>query len=156
MNAHLRIRSYIGNTPTATERDWRHFFLVPLCPASGRFPHACRWWRHMNSLPRPTTTTSTPKEHKGEKKGKSSWIVDVKPEGEETDMKELEASVRAIKMPGLTWAYSELLPIVFKLYKIRIIAIIVDDLVSTDELEERILALVGVGSLDVHAFIKAN
>ncbi len=34
---------------------------------------------------------------------KSSIVLDVKPWDDETDMKALEAGVRAIEMPGLLW-----------------------------------------------------
>jgi len=96
---------------------------------------------------------------KGKKKeaapvGRSNIIFDVKPEDDTTDMKAVEAAVRAIQMDGLMWAASQLEPIAFGLKKLRIIAIVVDELVSTDDLQERMEALPGVQSTDIHAFNK--
>jgi len=94
---------------------------------------------------------------KGKKKeaGRSTLILDVKPLGSETDMKELEAAVRAIVMDGLRWAGSELVPIGYGIKKLRIISVIVDDLVSTDVLREKIEAMEEqVQSTDIFAFNK--
>jgi len=85
---------------------------------------------------------------------KSTLILDVKPEGSETDMPELEKDVRAIAMEGLVWAGSELVPVAYGVKKLRIISVIVDDLVSTDELREKIEELEGVQSTDIFAFNK--
>jgi len=85
---------------------------------------------------------------------KSNVILDVKPEDDETDMKLLEANVRAITKEGLLWAGSQLEPIAFGLKKLRIIAIVHDDVVSIDELQEEIEKLPGVQSTDIHAFNK--
>jgi len=85
---------------------------------------------------------------------KSNVILDVKPEDDETDMKDLEAKVRAITKEGLMWAGSQLEPIAFGLKKLRIIAIVHDDVVSVDELQEEIEKLPGVQSTDIHAFNK--
>jgi len=85
---------------------------------------------------------------------RSTLILDVKPEGSETDMAELEKDVRAIAMEGLVWAGSELVPVAYGVKKLRIISVIVDDLVSTDELREKIEELEGVQSTDIFAFNK--
>eukprot|EP00697_Spironema_sp_BW2_P017442 gnl/Spiro4/9125_TR4806_c0_g1_i1.p1 gnl/Spiro4/9125_TR4806_c0_g1~~gnl/Spiro4/9125_TR4806_c0_g1_i1.p1 ORF type:complete len:200 (-),score=109.22 gnl/Spiro4/9125_TR4806_c0_g1_i1:290-889(-) len=94
---------------------------------------------------------------KGKKKeaGRSTLILDVKPLGSDTDMKELEAKVRKIEMEGLRWAGSELVPIGYGIKKLRIISVIVDDLVSTDVLREKIEAMEDdVQSTDIYAFNK--
>jgi elongation factor 1-beta len=94
---------------------------------------------------------------KGKKKepGRSTLILDVKPLGSDTDMKELEATVRKIEMEGLRWAGSELVPIGYGIKKLRIISVIVDDLVSTDVLREKIEAMEElVQSTDIFAFNK--
>ncbi|KAJ8321946.1 hypothetical protein KUTeg_000417 [Tegillarca granosa] len=60
-----------------------------------------------------------------------------RPWDDETDMKELENNVRTIKMDGLVWGALE------------------DDKVSTDDLEEKILAFEDfVQSMDIAAFNK--
>jgi len=94
---------------------------------------------------------------KGKKKepGRSTLILDVKPLGSDTDMKEMEAQVRKIEMEGLRWAGSELVPIGYGIKKLRIISVIVDDLVSTDVLREKIEAFEElVQSTDIFAFNK--
>jgi len=85
---------------------------------------------------------------------RSSVILDVKPEGSETDMDALEANVRAITMDGLQWAGKELVPVAFGVKKLRIIAVVVDDLVSVDDLQTKIEDLEDVQSTDIHAFNK--
>jgi len=85
---------------------------------------------------------------------KSTLILDVKPEGSDTDMVELEANVRALEQEGLDWKGSELVPVAYGVKKLRIISVIVDDLVSTDDLRERIEAIEGVQSTDIYAFNK--
>jgi len=85
---------------------------------------------------------------------RSNVILDVKPEDDETDLKVLEAEIRGIAMEGLHWGGSQLEPIAFGLKKLRIIAIVHDDIVSVDDLQERIEAFPGVQSTDIHAFNK--
>ena len=94
---------------------------------------------------------------KGKKKviGKSTIILDVKPWDDETDMKALEAGVRAIEMKGLTWGWSKLVPVGYGIKKLQINCVVVDDDVSVDDLEDNITALEDyVQSMDVFAFNK--
>jgi len=85
---------------------------------------------------------------------RSTLILDVKPEGSETDMAKLEKDVRAITQEGLVWAGSEMVPVAYGVKKLRIISVIVDDLVSTDDLREQIEAMDGCQSTDIYAFNK--
>jgi len=85
---------------------------------------------------------------------KSSLILDVKPEDSDTNMGDLVVAVKAIEMEGLTWGGHELIPVAFGIKKLRIICVVVDELVSTDDLQEAIEALEGVQSTDIHAFNK--
>jgi len=86
---------------------------------------------------------------------KSTLILDIKPFGSETDMKKMEENVRGIQMEGLRWAGSELVEIAYGVKKLRIISVIVDDLISTDELREKIEAFEDdVQSTDIYAFNK--
>ncbi|KAJ0973683.1 hypothetical protein J5N97_015648 [Dioscorea zingiberensis] len=48
---------------------------------------------------------------KKKESGKSSVLLDVKPWDDETDMKKLEEAVRSIKMEGLLWGASKLVPV---------------------------------------------
>jgi len=91
---------------------------------------------------------------KGGPTAKSSLILDIKPEDSETDMNDLLAEVKQIEMEGLTWGGHEFIPVAFGIKKLRIICVVVDDLVSTDDLQEAIEALDGVQSTDIHAFNK--
>jgi len=94
---------------------------------------------------------------KSEKKApvaKSTVILDVKPQGSETDMKELEKQVRGITQEGLVWGGSELVPVAYGVKKLRIIAIVEDEKVSVDDLQESIEKFEECQSTDIHAFNK--
>jgi elongation factor 1-beta len=67
---------------------------------------------------------------------RSSVIWDIKPEDDETDMNQVEAGVRAIRMEGLEWQAGERVPVAYGIEKLRIISQIVDDLVPTDGMYE--------------------
>jgi len=88
------------------------------------------------------------------KSGKSSVILDIKPYEAECDMTKLEEEVRKIAMEGLTWAGSELVPVGYGVSKLRIIANVVDDIVSVDDLQQQIEDLEDVQSSDIYAFNK--
>jgi elongation factor 1-beta len=86
---------------------------------------------------------------------KSSLLIDVKPWDDETPMDKLEESVRSIEMEGLLWGASKLVPVGYGIKKLQINAVIVDDLVSVDDLEEKIVSFEDyVQSMDVAAFNK--
>jgi len=69
---------------------------------------------------------------------KSIVTLDVKPWDDETDMKELENSVRSIEKDGLVWGGSQLIAIGFGIKKLQINMVIEDDKISLDELQEEI------------------
>ncbi|KAI0524020.1 hypothetical protein KFK09_003384 [Dendrobium nobile] len=73
---------------------------------------------------------------KKKESGKSSILLDVKPWDDETDMQKLEAAVRSVKMEGLLWGASKLVPVGYGIKKLQIMFTIVDDLVSVDNLIE--------------------
>lgn len=86
---------------------------------------------------------------------KSAVILDVKPIDDETDMAELERLVREVQMEGLEWKVSKLVDVAYGIKKLQINAVIVDDLVSMEEVEELILAHEDViQSVDTVAFNK--
>ncbi|KAF8096523.1 hypothetical protein N665_0307s0050 [Sinapis alba] len=97
--------------------------------------------------------TKKPKES-----GKSSVLMEVKPWDDETDMKKLEACVRAVEMPGLLWGASKLVPVGYGIKKLTIMLTIVDDLVSPDNLIEDYLTSEPnneyIQSVDIVAFNK--
>jgi elongation factor 1-beta len=86
---------------------------------------------------------------------KSSILLDCKPWDDETDMKEMENQVRTIVMPGLLWGASKLVPLAYGIKKLQIMCVIEDDLVSVDELTEKIQEFEDfVQSVDIAAFNK--
>ncbi|XP_064597201.1 elongation factor 1-delta-like isoform X2 [Liolophura sinensis] len=95
------------------------------------------------------------KKKKGPLVAKSNLVLDVKPWDDETDMAELEKHVRSIKMDGLLWGNSKLVPVGYGIKKLQITCVIEDDKVSTDDLEEQITAFDDViQSMDIAAFNK--
>lgn len=86
---------------------------------------------------------------------KSSILLDVKPWDDETDMVEVERLCRTIKLDGLAWGASKLVPLAYGIKKLQILCTVVDDLVGTTDLEEAIGAFEDlVQSVDIAAFNK--
>lgn len=86
---------------------------------------------------------------------KSSIVLDVKPWDDETDMKEMEKSVRSIEMDGLVWGASKLVPVGYGIHKLQIMSVVEDDKVSVDLLVEEIEKFEDhVQSVDIAAFNK--
>lgn len=69
---------------------------------------------------------------------KSVVTLEVKPWDDETDMKALEDSVRSIEMEGLVWGASTLVAVGFGIKKLQITLVVEDELVSLDDLQEKI------------------
>ncbi|KRX85558.1 Elongation factor 1-beta [Trichinella sp. T6] len=63
---------------------------------------------------------------------KSCVVLDVKPWSDETDMNELEKCVRSIKMDGLLWGQSKLVPVGYGIKKLQIACVVHDEKVSVD------------------------
>lgn len=95
---------------------------------------------------------------KKKESGKSSVLLDIKPWDDETDMKKLEEAVRSVKMDGLLWGASKLVPVGYGIKKLQIMMTIVDDLVSVDALIEDYLTVEPanehIQSCDIVAFNK--
>lgn len=86
---------------------------------------------------------------------KSSIILDVKPWDDETDMKQIEDSVRSIVADGLLWGASKLVPLAYGIKKLQITCVVEDDKIGTDFLEEEITKFEElVQSVDIAAFNK--
>jgi len=87
---------------------------------------------------------------------KSSVVLEVKPWESDTDMAAMEAAVRGIDMPGLTWGASKLQEIGYGIKKLVIMCTIIDELVpSTDDITEKIEGFDDyVQSCDIAAFNK--
>jgi len=95
---------------------------------------------------------------KKKESGKSSVLLDVKPWDDETDMVKLEEAVRSVKMEGLLWGASKLMPVGYGIKKLQIMMTIIDDLVSVDTLIEDHLCVEPaneyIQSCDIVAFNK--
>ena len=85
-----------------------------------------------------------PKEEKKVKKeeiAKSAVIYEVKPIEAGQDMKAIEASIRSIKMDGLVWGEEfNIEDVAFGIQKLVVQAIIEDEKVGLDQLEEAMAA----------------
>ena len=69
---------------------------------------------------------------------KSIVTLDVKPWDDETDLAEMEKSVRSVEMDGLIWGASQLIDIGYGIKKLQITIVVEDEKVSMDELQEKI------------------
>ncbi|MCJ1254300.1 Translation elongation factor 1 beta [Lignoscripta atroalba] len=78
------------------------------------------------------------KEAKTKPAAKSIVTLDVKPWDDETDMKDLESTMRAIEMDGLTWGASKLVPVGFGIKKLQVNLVVEDEKVSIDDLQAKI------------------
>jgi len=86
---------------------------------------------------------------------KSNVILDVKPWDDETDLVAMEAEIRKIETEGLLWGKADRKPVAFGVFKLVICAVVEDDKVSVDWMEEQICNLEDyVQSVDVAAFQK--
>jgi len=86
---------------------------------------------------------------------KSNIVLDVKPWDDETDMDKMEALVRGVVIEGLTWGPSKFVEIAYGIRKLQISCVVVDELVSTDDLDDAITAFADhVQSVDIAAFVR--
>ncbi|KAF9954357.1 Translation elongation factor 1 beta [Modicella reniformis] len=69
---------------------------------------------------------------------KSVCTIDVKPWDDETDMAALEQYVRSITMDGLVWGLSKLVAVGYGIKKLQITAVVEDELVSLEVLQEKV------------------
>lgn len=69
---------------------------------------------------------------------KSVVTLEVKPWDDETPMDKLEEAVRAVQMEGLLWGSSKLVAVGYGVSKLQITAVVEDDKVSMDDLQESI------------------
>eukprot|EP01115_Flamella_aegyptia_P015152 TRINITY_DN90_c0_g1_i1.p1 TRINITY_DN90_c0_g1~~TRINITY_DN90_c0_g1_i1.p1 ORF type:complete len:181 (-),score=109.20 TRINITY_DN90_c0_g1_i1:17-559(-) len=69
---------------------------------------------------------------------KSAIVIDVKPWDDTTDLNEMEKGVREIAMEGLEWKASKFVEIGYGIKKLQISCHVVDELVSVDDIQEKI------------------
>jgi len=86
---------------------------------------------------------------------KSVVTLEVKPWDDETDLEALERSVRSVEQKGLVWGSSKLVAVGYGIKKLQITLVIEDELVSLDDLQEKIAEFEDyVQSTDVAAMQK--
>merc|ERR1712137_315043 len=92
---------------------------------------------------------------KPEKVAKTQLVFEVKPEEAETDLKQVEADIRAITMDGLSWGEEfGTVPVGYGINKLVVQCVVEDEKVSVDDLEESVQDLDGVQSTDMIAMNK--
>jgi len=86
---------------------------------------------------------------------KSVVTLEVKPWDDETDLQALEKAVRSVEQEGLVWGSSKFVAVGYGIKKLQITLVIEDELVSLDELQEKIAEFEDyVQSTDVAAMQK--
>eukprot|EP00994_Dinema_validum_P004515 NODE_2568_length_673_cov_997.552885_g2108_i0.p2 GENE.NODE_2568_length_673_cov_997.552885_g2108_i0~~NODE_2568_length_673_cov_997.552885_g2108_i0.p2 ORF type:complete len:161 (-),score=52.72 NODE_2568_length_673_cov_997.552885_g2108_i0:135-617(-) len=116
--------------------------------------HLWRWVKHIASFPEEERKAWVAAAKVGVV-GKSSIILDLKPWDDETDLQAMEDCVRGIEITGLHWGASKLVPVAFGIKKLQIMLTIIDDLVSSDDIEDAVMAKEDfVQSMDVVAWNK--
>eukprot|EP00178_Gracilaria_changii_P026374 TRINITY_DN8114_c0_g1_i1.p1 TRINITY_DN8114_c0_g1~~TRINITY_DN8114_c0_g1_i1.p1 ORF type:complete len:159 (-),score=35.26 TRINITY_DN8114_c0_g1_i1:86-562(-) len=136
-----------GKSPGATDAK-------KLKEVIGDNEHFYRWLKFMASHTA-EERAAFPAPEKKKVINKSSIVLDVKPWDDETDLQEMERAIRSITMEGLHWGASKLVPVAFGVKKLQIMLTIIDDLVGSDDIEEKITALDDyVQSMDVVSWNK--
>lgn len=209
LNNFLADRSYVeGHVPSKADAVC-FAALKGASPDAGKFPHAARWFSHIQSFGETTING-----WKGEAKEISAYIpvaavaakaaaaaddddvdlfgsdeeedeeaerakaqrlaeyqakkakkpvviaksmmtLEVKPWDDETDLKAMEAGVRAISLDGLVWGTSKFVPIGYGINKLQINCVVEDDKVGFDDLNDQISALEDyVQSVDMQSMSK--
>jgi translation elongation factor EF-1beta len=85
---------------------------------------------------------------------KSAVVLEVKPLEAETDLDALVKTLHAIQMDGLEWKSHQFIPVAYGVKKIGILLHAVDDVLSVDDLVEKIEAIEDVSSVEVGSFTK--
>ncbi|KAG2039049.1 hypothetical protein BDR03DRAFT_952683 [Suillus americanus] len=83
-------------------------------------------------------TYNAKKANKPKAAAKSVVTLEVKPWDDETDMQALEDSVRSIEQEGLVWGASKLVAVGYGIKKLQITLVVEDELVSLDDLQEKV------------------
>ena len=86
---------------------------------------------------------------------KSSIVLDIKPADSEINYDDLVAFVTGIEMDGLEWKANELKPMAFGLQKLTVLLHAIDDILSIDDLTEKLEDNEDlVGSVEIVSFSK--
>ncbi|KNH04003.1 translation elongation factor 1-beta [Perkinsela sp. CCAP 1560/4] len=86
---------------------------------------------------------------------KSNIVIDVKPWDDTVDLEGLMKKFRAIEKDGLLWGAHKLEPIAFGIMKLKMMIVIEDDKISSDDIEDMVMAFEDeVQSMDIAAWNK--
>lgn len=86
---------------------------------------------------------------------RSQIVLDVKPWDDTTPMDKLEKAVRSVEIDGLAWGQSKLVDVGYGIKKLTIVCVVIDDLVSTDDITDKIMEFEDfVQSVDIQSFNK--
>ena len=86
---------------------------------------------------------------------KSNIVIDVKPWDDTVDLEALMLKYRAIERDGLLWGAHKLEPIAFGIKKLKVMIVIEDDKLSSDDVEDIIMQFEDdVQSMDIAAWNK--
>ena len=86
---------------------------------------------------------------------KSNIVIDVKPWDDTIDLEALMKKYRAIERDGLLWGAHKLEPIAFGIKKLKVMIVIEDDKISSDDVEDIIMQFEDeVQSMDIAAWNK--
>jgi translation elongation factor EF-1beta len=85
------------------------------------------------------------------KKDLAKVTFDIKPEDIETNLDELEKTIRALNLSGTTWLGSEKIDICYGLQKIRIVAQYNTKLIDADTIQDELNKLQNISSIDLFA-----
>eukprot|EP00008_Paramoeba_atlantica_P010493 CAMPEP_0201493012 /NCGR_PEP_ID=MMETSP0151_2-20130828/35739_1 /ASSEMBLY_ACC=CAM_ASM_000257 /TAXON_ID=200890 /ORGANISM="Paramoeba atlantica, Strain 621/1 / CCAP 1560/9" /LENGTH=203 /DNA_ID=CAMNT_0047880135 /DNA_START=55 /DNA_END=666 /DNA_ORIENTATION=+ len=86
---------------------------------------------------------------------KSNIVIDIKPWDDTTDLEALMKKLRAIDKDGLVWGAHRLDTIAFGIKKLKVMIVIEDDKVSSDDIEDMIMQFEDdVQSMDIAAWNK--
>ena len=69
---------------------------------------------------------------------KTSVLLACKPWDDETDMNKMLKEIKTIQQDGLVWGASKLVPVGYGVNKLQILAVVEDEKVSIEELQEKI------------------
>ncbi|KAI9567967.1 hypothetical protein HD554DRAFT_2205175 [Boletus coccyginus] len=153
-----RARLLSSSTSVVRRRADVHDYKAVAAPVPSAYPNVARWHAHISLYHSEFDTSAPPaaaeddedidlfgedEDEEAEKSRpnallRSVVILEVKPCDDETDMQALERAVQSIEQEGLVWGASKLVAIGYGIKKLQITLVVEDELVSLDELQEKI------------------
>lgn len=91
---------------------------------------------------------ATQKHEKSAKKERNNVLIDINPESDETDLVQLENSIRELKLDDVEWLGAQQIPIAYTLKKLRFVVKYNGKTTDADTIQEEIEKVEGVKSVD--------